>query len=304
MQKLMVFIFFLGLFSSSWAQERELLQSDVVASRGGVDLTVGLMDEEVQRMPSDMRDGYFDDPALVARMIDSLLLTKQLAVEAEKQGVMPKEVKYSEGGELTRLNALANELVRRHVDGNSNADYEALAEDRYRARRKDYATEDFYVIRYLYVDATSRGMVAAKVIADAAHLRALGGGDFSALAKEYDDDGSASQELVLSGGELMQRVALRDAIAKLDRNPGITDVMEGDTGLRIAQLVEYRPSRVPSYEEVRDQIISQLKQEASLGTRTTYLRSFSLQDVKVNGDVVKNLSARYRIGSNDGAALD
>lgn len=305
MWKIVAFAVALGIAQFSWAQENGLSPSDIVATRGGVNLTVDLVDEEVGKMPEDVRSGYFDDPALVARMIDSLLLTKQLAAEAQRQGITRGDVNDKADGELDHLNALANELLRRKVEGDGTVDYAALAEDRYRARRKSYATQEYFVLRYLFVDATDHGMVAAKMIAEVARSRALAGEDFASLVKDYDDDGSAGKEFTLSLNELTGNAMLREAVGKIgNRSGGISDVVESGDGARVVQLVEYRPSQVPPYEDVRESIIDQLKQEVFIGTRTTYMRAFSLQDVVVNGDVVKKLPERYQRSDSDDGVLN
>src|SRR3954467_7616148 len=70
-------------FSTVCAQETSgNLPPGVVATQGGVQVTLQDIDAYAQRIPEADRAGYFDSPTRIQNAIMSLLLNKQLAAEA------------------------------------------------------------------------------------------------------------------------------------------------------------------------------------------------------------------------------
>lgn len=273
--------------------ELPLRSSDVVATRGGVELTVELVDQKIAAMPEEIRSGYFDDPTRIARLIDSVLLTVQLSRKAEAAGV---SVQVPEGTpELDRLSALANVILERQGVLQSDEDYLILARERYQARKREYATPERFTYESLFVDGQARGLVAAKILAEAAWQRASRGEDFTALVEEYSDlkgndplTGTIDLETFLTLPE-----PLRVELSALGTQPGITKVIESGSGFRILRLVEFHPPVVPPYDEVKDRIVAQLKDEAVASSKTTFMRDLSLQDVELNDAVLQRLMTRY-----------
>lgn len=297
-------IVWLGHPLVSVAQVAELQPQDVVATRGGVALTVGMVDEKVASMPEEIRSGYFDEPDRMARLIDSMLLTAQLAANAEEAG-LSSEVPVDVTG-LDRMTALANTVLRRRGVLESDEDYLMLAKERYQARKKDYASLEAFVLQYLFIDATSRGQVAAKLIADAARQRAAQGEDFAALIEEYSDikDTHPLNGTIDYAEAIRLAAPLQAALSAFQRKPGISDVIEDGTGYHILRLVEYLPPVVPSFDEIKDQIVAQLKEESMVGAKTTFMREFSLQDVQLNDSVIQRLPDRYyRAGDESGVRI-
>lgn len=284
---------FLVTTGSVWSQQPQFESSAWVARRGGVEVTLGMVDQKIATMPEEIRAGYLDDPSRVARLIDSLLLTKQLAVEAERQGGVV-EGEYANGqDDLDRLNALANQVLAKHAELKSDEDYELLARERYQARKSEYASEAAFVLRHLVVDAAMHGKVAAKLIAENARAKALDGMDFPLLIKEYGAN-QDTQELRVPESDLLRapEMLLR-AVSSVGRQPGISEVVEDESGYHIFQVVKYEAAVTPVYADIRETIIEQLKQESITGSKTTFMRSLSLQEVEMNDPVVQALATRY-----------
>ena len=286
------------------AQAAPLSPGDVVATRAGVDLTVALVDQKVASMPEEIRGGYFDEPGRMARLIDSVLLTAQLAEKAESSGLTV--IVPTGATELDRMTALANAVLESKGILHSDEDYLVLAKERYQARKKDYASLESYDLQYIFIDASSRGSVAARLIADAVKMRADAGENFSDLIKEYSDvegdhplNGTIDYSLAMKLGG-----ALQSALSAVGRNPGVSPVVEDQAGSHILRLVEYHPPVVPPFEDIKSQIVAQLKEESVVGTKTAFMRELSLQDVTLNDAVVQRLVSRYhRAGDETGVKI-
>lgn len=282
------------------AQSIALAPEDVVATRGGVDLTVGLIDQEVARMPSTIKHDYMEDPARAARLIDKLLLTKQLGLAALEQGLeVPDEYKgIAIDQDLDALTVMANALLRSRELAAPELDYELIAAERYRARKSTYATEELFHLRILSISHDTRGEVAAKLLAGAARERALNGEDFGALIEELDDSPDAkerAESVAFTVARLLRAPDwLQRAVMLFGESPGISDVINDDGYSYIVQMADYTPSIIPSFEEIKGRIVEEARAEALVNARTTLMRSFSLQDVELNPDVVQKLADRYQ----------
>ena len=293
-------------FGTGWAADtgipgpdRQVLDaSDIVASRGMAHLTVGLVDQEMSKMPDEVRSGYLVDPDLFGRLVDSLLLTVQLANEAKANGIHLPSEEGSLGSDetLDDLNKLANELLRRHTSERSDTDLELLARERYQARKSRYASEARYVVRFIHQSSAAQGAIAARIIMDAARERIRSGEGFESVAQEVDPGGEGLEPIMMIQSELITAdPKLRRALAQLRDGAVVSDVLEDEAGgFYLYSLVQYDPPVIPPYEAVREQIVNDLRDEARSNERTTYLRSFSLQDFTLNNEVISALPARYQ----------
>ena len=275
------------------AQDAALQPSDVVATRGGVALTVDMVDQKVSEMPEGIRGGYFDEPGRMARLIDSTLLTVQLARRAEAIGLsvdVPDDVTG-----LDRDTALANAVLKQQGVLRSDEDYLVLAKERYQARKKDYASLEAFSLQHVFIDTATHGQVAAKVLAEAVHQQVLDGEDFSVLVEKYshDRENDPLNGIVDYAQAIRLETPLLNALSSFRREPGISGVLEGGAGYHILRLVEYIPPKIPPFEKVREQIVAQLKADSITTAKTTFMRELSLQDVELNDTVVQRLPARY-----------
>lgn len=286
------------------AQMLELTPDVVVATRGGVDLTLDLVDQEMAKMPDEVREGYLDDPQRFGRLIDSLLLTSQLADEAIKQGVeLPLDAPaQGEKSSLSYLNKLAGELLRQRVSVRSDEEYELLASERYRSRKANYAGDEFFTIRSFHSDPSVLGPVAAKIIAESVRARVLGGESLAELKEQQvESSENISEEITLTLADVLRSgKSLVQPLGQIGKKPGVSEVVESDAGYHLVELVRYDPPVVPAYEEIREQLIEEIKGEAVSNARTTYMRSFSLQDVALNNPVIQVLPERYRSQTDQG----
>lgn len=284
----------LFLLAAGAQAESGLQPDDVVARRGEVALTVAMVDARVADIPEAIRPDYLDDPGRMNRMIDVSLAQLQFAAEARRLGLeLPASLQDADAQAQT--DALAKALLQHAVQPLADEQYEALAAERYKADRRSYASEATYTLRHLRVSSERYGEAGAKVIADAALGRARNGEDFAALVQEYSDlEGEDEFAGDVSVSALIRwPAALQDALKALRGEPGITDALLGPDGWHILQLVKVNPPVVPSYDEVHDQILAEVRKETEHAARTAYMKTFIDQDTELNEEVIGQLFTRY-----------
>lgn len=286
--------FLLGSSLTFPAGARILTPNETVAQRGGVTLTVELVDLRVADMPEAIRADYLDDPDRMARMIDGMLLTLQLADQAEKQGIKPLEAK-PDDNELDRLTGLANALMETVAPSLSDEQMEQLAQEQYRANKANYASPATYTLRHLKVSDGQFGGVGAKLVAENARRRAVEGEDFGAIITELADPnapGEFNGDVPLTDLLRVDQV-VRMSIAALESRPGFTEVFEGGGGYNVIELVKSNPAVVPPFEQVKAKIVAQIRSEVAQQARTTYMKRFVMMPTQLNDEVVQQLFSRY-----------
>jgi len=271
-----------------------LQPSDVVATRGDASLTVALVDEQVETMPEEIRGDYLADPQRLARLIDGMLLTRQLAAQAEQDGIQPPPAQAG-GSELERVTALANALMATVAPTVTDEQVQQIARERYQANKQEYASPATYTLRHLKVSEEKYGGVAAKLVAENARRRALEGEDFAAIITELGDadaPGEFNGDVPLTDLLRVDQI-VRLSIAALKSRPGFTEVFEGGGGYNLIELVRSNPAVVPPFEDVRGQIEAAIKSEVAQQARTTYMKRFVLMPTQMNDEVVQQLFSRY-----------
>ncbi len=266
-----------------------------IAQRGDATLTVGLVDQRVAEMPDAIRSDYLDDPERMARMIDGMLLTLQLAAQAEKDGLQPSPAQAAGGSELERVTGLANALMEHVSPSVTDEQVRQIARERYQANKAEYAKPATYTLRHLKVSEEKYGGVAAKLVAENARQRALEGEDFAAIIAELQDPdapGEFNGDVPLTDLLRVDQI-VRLSIAALKSRPGFTEVFEGGGGYNLIELVSSNPAVVPPFEDVRGQIETAIKSEVAQQARTTYMKRFVQMPTQMNDEVVQQLFSRY-----------
>lgn len=281
-------------FTTSSASAADLSPEVRVAERGGAVLTVALIDQRIEEMPKAIRSDFLNDPDRMARLIDGMLLTLQLANEAEKKGIV---VPAEEAGDtdLARRTALANALMTTVVRDVSEEQLLQIARERFQVEKQNYSSSPSYTLRHLKVSTEKYGDVAAKLVAENARRRIVGGEDFDVVAKEFvDPDAPAEFSGDIPLTDLLHvDPVIRTSLAPLKDMPGLTEVFEGGGGYNLIELVKLNPAVEVTFDAVRDQLISDIRSEVEQQTRTTYMKAFVLMPATLNDEAVQQLPSRY-----------
>nr|WP_315468348.1 peptidyl-prolyl cis-trans isomerase [uncultured Undibacterium sp.] len=197
-----------------------------------------------------LAQGQKDTPQLRAMIKDRLVGTEVLLQEAEKAGYSKNEdVKIQI--EMARQQILIQALMRAHVEKNpvSEADIKA-AYDKWKTQNGDNEYHPFHILVEKEDDAKA---IISKL---------KGGAKFEELAKQSKDTGSAAK-----GGDLdwvsQANVppAFATALASLKKGQFTETPVKTEVGFHVIKLDDVRPLKLPTMEEVKQQIGESLVQE-------------------------------------------
>ena len=135
----------------------------------------------------------------------------------------------------------------------------------YVEKKDEYKTKAEYLVSHLKLSFPAEDdpalLLEVKERAQEALTRAQSGEPFEELVAQYSDDIETS----LTGGELgwitrgTQIKEFDDAVFALEE-PGTTDLIETESGYQIANVKEIKPARTKTLEEVRDEIVQQIRE--------------------------------------------
>ncbi|MBR7798663.1 peptidylprolyl isomerase [Undibacterium fentianense] len=197
-----------------------------------------------------LAQGQKDTPQLRAMIKDRLVGTEVLLQEAEKAGYSKNDdVKLQI--ELARQQILIQALMRTHVEKNpvTEADIKA-AYDKWKTQNGDNEYHPAHILVEKEDDAKA---IISKL---------KGGAKFEELAKQSKDTGSAGK-----GGDLdwvsQANVppAFAAALATLKKGQFTETPVKTEVGFHVIKLDDVRPLKLPTLEEVKQQIGESLVQE-------------------------------------------
>ncbi len=264
----------------------------IIAERGGVAITVGEMRAKVRTsVPATARKGYFESGASVSSLIESMLLTRQIAAMAKANGLDEDPDIKTEIEEAT-LDLLSRRQVGRYLDAQPEPDYEVLAKERYLAKKADFTTPPRRDVRHILILTSNKSEADAKEIADKVHDLLAQGADFDEVFNEYTEDPARSLNGWVNNvwGDRYDPAFLHATWA-LENIGDISEPVLSRFGWHVIQLEKDEPPRLRPYEEVRDELLAKLKEEVKTAAREAYVTEFSSQPLKLNDEALKQLPA-------------
>ncbi len=185
-------------------------------------------------------------------IIDQLTMQMVIAQDAVKKG-LDKSPEVTEQMELTRQSVLANAYVQDFIKTNPVSDEAAKAEYE---RIKATVTGSEYKARHILVEKEAQARdIIASLKKDA--------GAFAKLAAQRSKDAGSKT----SGGDLgwfdLSRMVpeFGAAVSKLEKGKFTQEPVKSQFGYHVILLEDSRPVEVPSFEQVKPQLIQQLQQQ-------------------------------------------
>lgn len=278
----------------------------VVASRGGVSITLADVDARMLQLPPEARAGYLRDPERMQRLLDGLLLARQAAREAEKQGLAADPL-------LERQLQLAREttlMQRWYEDLVQNAevpDLEAAAHEIYLARPGDFSRPERRTLQHVLIKLDGRGLAEAQDIGREVRAKALAGTPFDELVAEYTEEGLPGER---SNGWLRdvsakQLTAAFSEVAFALEEPGaISEPFRSPHGVHVVRLDSVKPAEVMPYELVKQQIIDAERKKYVDRVKVEATSRFQAQPVEADSELLLELRDRYDADGVKAAAPD
>ena len=239
--------------------------ADVLVKNRWMEITRGDYEAELARVPANMRFEFATSPKRVQALLNNLLVSKTLAAQARAHGANPAG-SFSSGRADSERALASAELRRIEADAAQSFDarksaFDAKAREVYTLDREKYRVPEEVRLSDIAVSIKERGKEVALARAQEARLKVIGGEDFAAVAREYSDDPTTRDK----GGALPFVSAKRlapdyaKAVFALSRVGEISQPIGAPAAYHVVRLEERRPSRVQSFNEVRDQILQTLR---------------------------------------------
>ena len=238
---------------------------DVFAKSHWMELTRADYDAALAKLPENLRWDFATSPKRIQDLLNGLLLNKTLAAQARAHGLGADPFSKDSAADPER--ALANAELKRIDDASGAAfdakkvEYEARAREQYVIDRDKYRRPEQVRFSDIAVAIKNRGDAAAHQRVEEARQRLLAGADFATVAREYSDDPKAKA----NGGAmpLVSAKQLAPDFAKgvfaLTKIGEISAPIKGPAAWHVVRLDERKPTRIQSFEEVRDAIMKDLR---------------------------------------------
>jgi peptidyl-prolyl cis-trans isomerase C len=208
-------------------------------------------------IPMSLSDGFIkqleakgqkDSPELRDKVKEHLVELEVLAQEADKLG-LAKDPEVKTQIAYTREQILSNALMQDYVKKNPIKDADARAEyDKLKAQ----APAKEYHARHILVDSEDE----AKAII----VKLKGGAKFEDLAKEKSKDPTAPSGGDLDWGSNYEK-PFYDAMVALKKGQFTETPVKTKYGFHIIKLEDTRDVKIPTFEEVKNNVIQQMQQK-------------------------------------------
>ena len=230
--------------------------------------------ELARRVPEEHRAEFAASPQRIAELLNMLLVRKTLAAEAREAGLDREPM--GEGAGVDEDTILSQRLLAK-LDAEARADFDrriggfaAKARENYLVNRQSYVAPEQIELSQIVLDIAKRGDEEALRIAEAARATLSGGADFAALAREVSDDA----ESAANGGRVVwtRRTRLDPTLARtvsaMKEIGEISGVVRTQNGYTIVRLDGKKPPRQQAFDEAKDRILEQLRQDHVDASRT------------------------------------
>jgi len=266
----------------------------MVARRGGVELLVGDIDTKLRSIPADLQAGYMTESDRATRMIESILLSKQMAARARADGI-DQRADFKAEMAILEAELLSRYLIDEHLANTPVPKVDALAKERYLADPEKFRPAPRIDVSHILITTEGRTEDDAKRLAEEALKRAKAGEDFLELAAEYGGkDAGVPTIQNVDFSRMDPKFAL--AIGELDKPGDIHGPVRSQFGYHVIRLDAFQEFPLPTFDMVKPQLVAELTRSARDKAKNDFLDSFAKQPVELNDATVRHLKERYLPG--------
>lgn len=292
-----------SLSSLAVAQDSSSAEADPwVARKGGSVVTLKDIDAQLDGLPAEVRAGVMADPQRIEKVIEDLLLNRQLG-DLARQAKLDQNPLHSAKLRLAEDRFLSQEFRESISHGLSEQELDQLAQERYQLARPSLygGTDEKRDLQHILVAYEGRSRVDAKALAEDIHARLLRGESFDQLAMTYSADKARIDTVGLpkSPGLLtdigrgdadpdFERVAF--ALAKVGQ---ISEPVQAGQGFHIIKLLRIQPERRLPYSQVRVPVLAETARWLTAKKRDDTVTDLRSLPVEGNKDVIATLPKRY-----------
>ncbi|HSW82332.1 MAG TPA: peptidyl-prolyl cis-trans isomerase [Usitatibacter sp.] len=224
---------------------------------GDLSLTTLDFDAYMERVPPQLRDEFRAEASKVNPTVDALWVRRVLAARARAAG-MDKDAIMAARMRQSNDDLLAEAYLEDVAKKVKVPNLEARAREIYKVRAKDYAMPEVITAEHILVSTKTYSKEAALARAQEAYQRVTSGEDFHKVAEEFTDNKASIDITSMTMTSFVR--PLPEAISKLKVGE-IMPPTETQYGFHVLKLKNRIPSRVKTFEEVKDELIAVERQK-------------------------------------------
>jgi peptidyl-prolyl cis-trans isomerase C len=273
-----------------------LAGEDVFARQGDMALTQQEIDAAFAQVPQQQRMAVIRDGGKVDEIVQSLLRYKQLAQDAREKGYADDPVVQARLA-LVADKELAEAWVQHLVNNAPEADYEAMAQEYYIANRERFVGEESVDVTHILVgtmDGRSdeeafelAGRIHGELLADPAL--------FDEYVETYSDDPGKAENMgrytSVRRGQMVK--PFEDTAFAMEQAGEISEPVKTDFGYHIIRLDGKTAAGPLSFEDVKPELVEQMRKEHLSNYRRNYILSVSSQDIALEEGAVEKMLKRH-----------
>nr|WP_296335258.1 peptidylprolyl isomerase [uncultured Acidovorax sp.] len=256
-------------------------------------ITAEDIEADALRMPEEMRASVLSRPKTVSQIASNLYARRALANKAQAEG-LASDPHVAAALQVARDKVLSDALLAK-IDKDSapsDAVAEGQARNIYKAKPDRFQAPEQVQVRHILIAGTDGG---ARAQAEKVLEELKAGADFAQLAKERSaDTGSGAK-----GGDLGlfargRMVPEFDEAAFALKQPGdLSGIVETKFGFHILKLDARRPAGLRSYEEVREELIKEVRGKLQQDARVAEAEK-AQQGLTINNEAVEAFTATHK----------
>jgi peptidyl-prolyl cis-trans isomerase C len=289
----------------STAAFAQVAGEDVVVTRGGVSVNLQDVDTYVTRVPKEQREKFIDSPARIREMLNSMMLTKQLAAQARAEH-LDQRADIASQMRAAQEEVLARARMADFMGSLVVPDLSQLVAEEYTTHKDLYVVPAIVDVSHVLIAAEKiRSDDEAKALAEKVRAEALANPkNFEALVEKYSDDNSKAENhgLMKDATSKSYVQEFRDAAAALKTVGEISPVVKTSYGYHVIKLVARTPERKQSLAEVREQLTASMREQYIANQRREFVNSLTNEKLDVNPATLDTLRDRYDEAGNVKAA--
>lgn len=218
---------------------------------------------DAKRMPEEMRSSFLAKPESVAQMVEAMYVRRAMATTARSVGLADQPdiaaaIKFATDKVLS--DAYLQKFNDQHRPDAKLIDAQVKAV--YAAKKETFkAPEQVHVAHILVMDKDD---AAGKAKAEKLLAEAQAGADFAKLAKDNSSDASSAVKGgdlgLVSHGKMVPE--FEQAAFALDKPGQLSAVVKSQFGYHVIKLIEKKPARIQSLDEVRPELEKQYIQQS------------------------------------------
>ena len=218
---------------------------------------------DAKRMPEEMRSSFLAKPESVAQMVEAMYVRRAMATTARSVGLADQPdiaaaIKFATDKVLS--DAYLQKFNDQHRPDTKLIDAQVKAV--YAAKKDTFkAPDQVHVAHILVMDKDD---AAGKAKAEKLLAEAQAGADFAKLAKDNSSDASSAVKGgdlgLVSHGKMVPE--FEQAAFALDKPGQLSAVVKSQFGYHVIKLIEKKPARIQSLDEVRPELEKQYIQQS------------------------------------------